>query len=198
MYRKMTEILIVSLLFISFFTTKTAAQEMITPEKRALIEKLLKVTEPKQMIENFTNAMLLQMEKKYPQIMSQMVSKAGILKDKKQEELQKKILESRLHFSQRFKELYPQRVNLAQVVEEIYYPLYDIYFTVDELKDLIIFYKSPIGEKWVKVEPQLIQESIQKFSELLNPKIIQLINEIIKEEKERLLEMQESTQEEKQ
>lgn len=198
MFRKIVKILVVSSLFMTSFAAKTNAQEMITPEKKALIKELLEVTEAKQMAENFTNMLLLQMEKNYPQMMSQAISEAGIPRGKEQEELKKKFTESQLRFSRRFRELYPQRVNLAQVVEEVYYPLYDKYFTEEELEDLIVFSKSSTGQKWIKVAPQLMQESMQRSSELINPKIIQLVNEILQEEKERLLKIQESIQEQRQ
>ena len=111
--------------------------------------------------------------------------------DKEQDEFQKELIESQLRFSKRFRELYPKRVNMEQVIEEIYYPLYDKYFTENELKDIVVFYKSSTGKKFIEVTPQLFQESMRKSSELLNPKIIQLVNEIMQEEKERLSKTQE-------
>ena len=111
--------------------------------------------------------------------------------------MKERIVESQRRFSKRFRELYPQRVNLEQVMEQLYYPLYSKYFTEDELRDLVIFYKSPTGKKSIMVMPQLMQESMQKSSELLNPKLIQLVNEIMEEEKKRL-EEEEAAQEKKQ
>lgn len=192
MFRKTAKVVVLSLLFMSFLVIKVNAQEIIIPEKRALIKELLEVTEVTKLTENVINTMLLQMERNYPQLLS------GALKNEKDiEQKKERIIESQRRFSKRFRELYPQRVNLEQVMEQLYYPLYGKYFTEDELRDLVIFYKSPTGKKSIMVMPQLMQESMQKSSELLNPKIIQLVNEIMEEEKKRL-EEEETAQEKKQ
>jgi hypothetical protein len=40
-------------------------------------------------------------------------------------------------------------------------PVYDRHFTHKEIKELIKFYSSPIGEKMLKATPQVIRDSIQ-------------------------------------
>lgn len=189
MFGKITRILVVSAVFISLSLIGVNAQEMIASQKRALIKELLEVTDAKNMAESMTDIMLLQMENNYPQMMAQTLSETDVLSSKEKEELKSRLIESRLRFSRRFRELYPKRVNLAEVIDEIYYPLYDRYFTVDELRDLIVFYKSTTGKKSIRVTPQLMQEAMQRSGELLNPKIVQLVNEILQEEKERLMKM---------
>lgn len=192
MFRRVASIVVLSLVVLFSFLVRPIAQEEIAPEKKALIKELLELTEAKKMAENICNTMLLQQERDFPKMMSQMIAETGILKDRKQEELRKELIESRLRFSKRFRELYPQRINLEEVIEQIYYPLYDKYFTEEELRGLIKFYKSPTGRKTIKVMPHLIQESIQRSGELLTPKIMRLINEIWQEEKERLFKEGES------
>jgi hypothetical protein len=44
--------------------------------------------------------------------------------------------------------------------------LYDKYFTADEIKSLIQFYSSPVGQKATQVLPTLTQESITRGMEL--------------------------------
>jgi hypothetical protein len=44
--------------------------------------------------------------------------------------------------------------------------LYDKYFTADEIKGLIQFYSSPVGQKAVQVLPTLTQESMSRGMEL--------------------------------
>lgn len=39
-------------------------------------------------------------------------------------------------------------------------PVYDKYFTHDDIKKLIEFYKSPIGTKMVKMQPQVMKDSM--------------------------------------
>ena len=39
-------------------------------------------------------------------------------------------------------------------------PVYDKYYTQDEIKELIAFYESPLGQKMVEVTPLLTQETM--------------------------------------
>lgn len=43
---------------------------------------------------------------------------------------------------------------------EMVVPIYEKYFTHEELKQLIAFYESPIGKKIIKVQPQIMMESM--------------------------------------
>ena len=76
-----------------------------------------------------------------------------------------------------------QKVNMVEITEQMFYPLYDKYFTEDELRGLLAFYKSPVGQKSIEVMPALTQESIQKASDLILPKIEPVITEVLEEER---------------
>ncbi len=108
------------------------------------------------------------------------------MSSQEQAALKKYIDESSVRIGERFRELVPQRVNFAETIEQISYALYDKYFTEGELKDLIAFYSSATGKKSIKVLPQLMAESMQRFSEIAMPKIQQLITEIAEEEMKHL------------
>lgn len=40
-------------------------------------------------------------------------------------------------------------------------PIYDKYYTADEINKLIEFYQKPLGKKLISVMPQIMQESMQ-------------------------------------
>src|SRR5215469_3273470 len=48
---------------------------------------------------------------------------------------------------------------------EILIPIYRKYFSSDEIKELIAFYKSPLGKKFVGVAPQLIGDAMSAGAE---------------------------------
>ncbi len=53
-------------------------------------------------------------------------------------------------------------------------PIYDKYFTHDDIKELIKFYNTPIGKKVIKLLPQITRESMeagQKWGKELGEKI---------------------------
>lgn len=43
---------------------------------------------------------------------------------------------------------------------EMVIPIYERHFTHDEIEQLIAFYESPIGKKMIKVQPQIVTESM--------------------------------------
>ncbi len=43
---------------------------------------------------------------------------------------------------------------------EIYIPIYKKYLTEDDLKELITFYKTPVGRKYAEYTPIIVQESM--------------------------------------
>jgi hypothetical protein len=60
-------------------------------------------------------------------------------------------------------------------------PLYSKYYTHDEIKQLIKFYESPLGQRMVEVTPLLSQETMaigQKWGEKIGQDIV---NELIKD-----------------
>lgn len=162
------------------------AEETIPEAKRAAIQELLQVTEAEKMAGNITEAMLQQMERSYPQLVGQLMPE--IRESGDQEALRQKLLDSRARFSKRFRELYMQRIDFGQVVKQIYIPLYDKHFSEQELKDLIGFYRSASGKKALAVMPDLLRESMQRSSEVLNPQIMQIVRDIMQEEKALLID----------
>ncbi|MCK4244884.1 MAG: DUF2059 domain-containing protein [Candidatus Omnitrophica bacterium] len=179
---------VVAVLVLFSFVTPIRAEEKISPRKERLIKELIEVTGVERQAEKTMDMVLAQMERNFSQMMS------GFLKGEEREKFEKEGAETVTRFLKRYRELLPKRIDLGQLMEQVYFPLYDKYFTENELKDMIRFYESPTGKKFVKVTPQLTVDVMQKTNELLMPKIMQLVNEIMQEEKERLSKTEESAE----
>ncbi|HFK5569405.1 hypothetical protein BAX97_14405 [Elizabethkingia meningoseptica] len=64
--------------------------------------------------------------------------------------------------------------------EELLIPVYSKYYTEKELEDIIAFYKTPTGQKVIKVLPEMSKESMQigqEWGMRLGEKIMKKINE---------------------
>jgi len=60
-----------------------------------------------------------------------------------------------------------KKLNASELIEQIV-PLYDKYYTLEDLRDINTFYESPAGQKIVTTLPSLTQESMtigQKWGE---------------------------------
>ena len=78
-----------------------------------------------------------------------------------------------------FWELMMEKLDMNGLIHA-YIPVYDKYYTHDEIKELIRFYESPLGRKMVEITPQMMEETMligQKWGEKLG---LEIIMELIK------------------
>ncbi len=64
-------------------------------------------------------------------------------------------------------------------------PIYDQYFTADEINELLAFYQTPIGKKTISVLPRLTQASMlagQKWGQELVPELVKTLQDRFKAE----------------
>lgn len=64
--------------------------------------------------------------------------------------------------------------NDPKLLDEIYaeiVPLYARHFSVDEMKAMTEFYRTPVGKKALQVMPQLMMESMQLSQKLMQPRV---------------------------
>jgi hypothetical protein len=64
------------------------------------------------------------------------------------------------------------------VLYDMVIPIYDKYLTHDDIKALIKFYKTPVGQKFIKVTPDITQESMMAGQQLGQRLMMEIINEI--------------------
>lgn len=66
---------------------------------------------------------------------------------------------------------------------ELYVPLYDRYFTEEDLAGMIAFYKTEVGKKTIQVMPHLVRDSMQagmQWGQSLGPVLTQRLRERFK------------------
>ena len=73
------------------------------------------------------------------------------------------------------------KVFTVERVENLIFPIYDKYFTDDEIVALIAFYESPLGKKTTSVLPQIMNESMS-IGEILGREVNQKALERIEKE----------------
>lgn len=81
---------------------------------------------------------------------------------------------------------FPKRVNYRELTEKVISEIYDKYFTEAEVKDLIVFYKTSTGQKFIRLVPQISAEMFPRLEKLIGPELTQLINESFDDELMRL------------
>ncbi len=58
-----------------------------------------------------------------------------------------------------------ERIDSGDLLYSVLYPVYQKHFNLFELSQLVEFYQSPLGQKLVRVSPQLLNETLQLGSE---------------------------------
>jgi hypothetical protein len=82
----------------------------------------------------------------------------------------------------RFRERLFARVDYARFSDEIYVPLFDEHYNIDELRELLAFYKTKTGQKSVKLLPELAVGGLMKGSVLLQEAAAGAAEEMQKEQ----------------
>jgi hypothetical protein len=103
------------------------------------------------------------------------------------EELMQIFTDSYHRMMDRLQEEYMKEVQFEDLIDEIYVPIYDKYFTEDEIRDLLDFYKSPTGKKMLEKSPDLMRESMQKATLIINPIMNRISQRVGEEETARLM-----------
>jgi uncharacterized protein len=183
--------LVLSLSIVSVFAQDAppSAAQSISPQKQALIKELLELVNSKKTVDAMLKAQADEMEQQLPEIIWQAVSgmeEVKSLTPAQREEARLKVVSSSLRSGRRMYQLLLEKIDFNKLIEDISVPLYDKYLTEDELKDMVTFYKSPTGQKVINITPNLVVESMTRVSELIVPKITELMSQIRAEETERM------------
>jgi hypothetical protein len=160
-------------------------KQEVSAAKRALIKQILDETNSRQNADAMFSAQFDAMIKQMPEVQWQTISSSDEFKrltPAQQDEVRQKFDENMTRVSKRIKELFLQRIDMKQMVEDISYSVYDKHFTETELKDLVAFYGSPTGKKVIAEMPALFAESIAKAGEIIGPRVKGIIDEIEKEQ----------------
>lgn len=146
----MKKVLIVGLLLSVIVTSSSFADE--DSHKRAALE-LLEVANTKEMLDQMMSSISDMMEQQFKSL------KLPPEGEEAAAAFQREIID---WFSEFF---------VWEQMRDLYVDIYVDVFTEDELKELIRFYQSPLGQKVLKKMPELMQKSIEKTQAILQDKM---------------------------
>ena len=178
---------IFSTLLIFLFANLSFAQQIstetkISPEKQALIKEYFEITGGRDAVNRSLDAVFANLNNTLPMIISAQIEQDSNLTATQKADLQKSMPEMAARMSKRFQEELNRELDFAKVVEEVNYPLLDKFFTVAELKDLIVFYKSPTGQKAISLQPQIYTEATTRLNAVLIPAMQKVMKKVTDEE----------------
>ena len=150
--------------------------ENIPPYKKILIGTLVELLFTNNQSQEFLNSMILQMENQFQQMITN-----GIGENLSYEE-QQLMQESFTRVITRINQLMQERIDFQYLESEISIYLYNTYYTESELEDIIAFYETQTGKKVLDIMPQITEESINLYSSIMLPTIIEIQTQVLEEE----------------
>ena len=161
-------------------------QEPISEEKNKLIGDLVFVMKMDRQFPEMMDTMLKGMEATYPVGFNAAVDSNPGLSIEQKKALKISAGDRFVAFSQKFRKRLPEVVDYSKYIRDAIYPLYDKFYSEQELRDLIAFYKTPTGQKVIDTLPALLADSNVAAKEKLLPQLIPLIESMVREDFEQI------------
>jgi len=174
----------VGVAFIAQANAQTETTTQISPEKQAAIKELVALMDSGNKAEQLEETFSRQSDSMRPLIIDSILKERTDLTDAEKNSLRESISGKMKDYEDRFRQRLKQKLNYSQMTEEISYIVYDKYYTLDEIKDLIAFYKSPTGQKSLKTMTSLFADVMKLTQERLIPKLQVVMKELEDEEKD--------------
>jgi uncharacterized protein len=154
----------------------------ISKVKRELIQKLLETTGGKQKYNQIQKVILLQQQQEFPKIIQQMIDSSSTLTPSQKKDAYAKANGRISPLINEFSKYLSEDATYQEILERVYYPTYDQYFTELDLTELISFYETPIGKKLILISPQLSATSQKLTFEVIMPRLSQILSHMMKQE----------------
>ena len=177
----LTAFLTLCALFVS-----ASAQTQIAPEKKAAISELANIISSDNRLDELAGQMSLQLEKLHEATVEELLAAHPELSAADKKRVRDSLLKDTTAVSRAFQARLREKLKLNDVMGEILIAVYDKYYTLNELKDIIAFYKTPTGQKTLKLTSPILAETIQLLSERLLPKIPIILKEIEDEDRQEI------------
>jgi len=199
---------IFALAFCCIIALPAHAQDAITPEKQALIKEFMRLqttsTNYVALMDQFLGEGLKQSAPMISQALRQEIlqarippseqnasstKKSGIpsrpLLPDEEKGLKAEADEATERILARIRAEFPMRVNFGELFDRVGVEIYAKHFSEEEIKELIILYKSPVAQKLLRLLPQITAEVIPKVQEWITPTFTQMMEEAFAEEKKK-------------
>ncbi len=175
-------IIIVCLSFLVFLTTYPCAQAQDKKEDLKVYQKFFKATNVEAQYNQIIGVMIIQLQQGFVVSFRQNIQNIGDITPEQKEKLKQLFDQSMGSYVKRMKVKIGEVMPLNELIENVYYPAFSKHFTIAEIKELIAFYESPIGQKFTATTPTVMQESTTIMNEKYTPQLQKIGGKIAEEE----------------
>ncbi|MBX7173764.1 MAG: DUF2059 domain-containing protein [Pyrinomonadaceae bacterium] len=173
-------------LLLIFAFNSINAQTEISPEKMKAIKELNQLVTQENKADDFAKAMSAQFSVLNEELIKISLAERKEIVPAEKVVLEKKLVEASQKYQKQFVDKLIEKVDYNKMIEEISITVYAKYYSLEEINDLIAFYKTPTGQKTLKVMQPMMLESMRLTQERLTPKIMAVMDEL-KGEQQKLI-----------
>jgi hypothetical protein len=168
--------------------TQVNAQTENGDQKQAAIKELITLINTDNKSADMANIISQQMELSRAGTIRAILDERTDLNEAERKALEDALIEDFRKSTRRFQERLMKKLDFDTMMDEIMMSVYGKYYTVEEIRDLVNFYKTPTGQKSIKLMTVTMGESMQLVQERLIPKIPLVIRELQEEDRKEIEE----------
>jgi len=150
-------------------------------KKHALALELINLAGGGNMAKRMTEGMLASMAQAHPMMVRQMIESQPSLTPEQRARIEKQAGDFQ-RFSGKFSQRMSTVIDFDKVLAETYAPLYEKSFSEEELRQIVEFQRSPVGQKSVELMPALMQQGMLAMAPVIQPAVMKIASEILAEE----------------
>ena len=173
-----------ALLFV--FSVESYAQTNVSAEKQAAVKELLTLVNANNKTEDIVTMMTAQMENTRKATIKTVLDERTDLTPNERTALEQTLINETGVRIKRIQERLIEKLDFFRMIDEVFISVYDKHYTLEEIRDLITFYKTPTGQKSLKVSPQLMNDAMVQITERMVPKIPEVMKELQDEERKEI------------
>jgi hypothetical protein len=174
--------IIVCLSFLVLLATYPCAQAQDKKEELKVYQKFFKATNIESQYNQILSVMIVQLQQGFVVSFRETLKNIGDITPEEQARLKQLFEQSMGSYVKRMKVKIAEVMPLNELINDVYYPAFSKHFTVAEIKELIAFYESPIGQKFISTTPTVMQESTTIMNEKYTPELQKIGSKIAEEE----------------
>jgi hypothetical protein len=170
-------------LFTVAFFGQANAQNAVAPEKQAAIKEITALMNADNQFEQLVEVFSTQMDETRKLTVKAILNERTDLSAADKKQMEDYLLVGDNASSKKYQERLLAKIDYRTMMDEMMLVVYDKFFTLEELKDLLVFYKSPTGQKMLKLMPDIAAESMKVTQTKFLPRMLEAIKEIEQEDR---------------
>lgn len=151
-------------------------------EEKKIFHKFFKVTGAEAQYNQMLDLMVRQFQQGFASGLQRQAAKVENAAQADKDRVIQLLKQAMFAYIEKIKQAMLTEMPFQELVDNVYYPIYSKYFHVSDIEEIIKFYESPVGQKFVSMSPILMQESVTGFNQQYGLKLRELSSRIADEE----------------